>query len=127
MSYRSGEAAVVLEDGRVFTGTSFGADRDAEGEVVFTTTMTGYQEVATDPSFRGQIVCMTYPLIGNYGVTPGDDQSRQPWIAGMIVREYCDDPSNWRSRGPFSDYLRGSDIPAIHGIDTRALTRHIRT
>jgi carbamoyl-phosphate synthase small subunit len=85
-SYREGDAAVVLEDGRVFRGTSFGAVTDAEGEVVFTTAMTGYQEVATDPSFRGQIVCMTYPLIGNYGVTHDDEQSRRPWISGMIVR-----------------------------------------
>ena len=83
----------------VFRGKAFGAAVDAEGEVVFTTTMTGYQEVCTDPSFRGQIVCMTYPLIGNYGVTRDDDESRQPWIAGLIVREACDHPSNWRSTG----------------------------
>jgi carbamoyl-phosphate synthase small subunit len=119
-------AAVVLEDGRAFWGLSFGADRTAEGEVVFTTTMTGYQEVATDPSFRGQIVCMTYPLIGNYGVTPEDDQSRQPWVSGMIVREYSDHPSHWRSKGTFADYLKGHGIPAVSGVDTRSLTRHIR-
>jgi carbamoyl-phosphate synthase small subunit len=126
-SFRNGDALLVLEDGRVFAGSSFGADGDVEGEVVFTTAMTGYQEVATDPSFRGQIVCMTYPLIGNYGVTPYDDQSRRPWISGMIVREYCAEPSNWRSEGTLADYLRAHDIPAIQGVDTRALTRHLRS
>lgn len=126
MSAREGSAVVVLEDGRVFRGTSFGAERDAEGEVVFTTSMTGYQEVATDPSFRGQIVCMTYPIIGNYGVTSADDQSRQPWIAGMIVRDYTDWPSNWRSEGTLAEYFKRHGIPAIAGVDTRALTRHIR-
>ncbi|MEX1158501.1 MAG: glutamine-hydrolyzing carbamoyl-phosphate synthase small subunit [Thermomicrobiales bacterium] len=127
MSFRNGNAAVVLEDGRMFNGVSFGADRDAEGEVVFTTSMTGYQEVATDPSFRGQIVCMTYPIIGNYGVTHDDEQSRQPWISGMIVRDYNDVPSNWRSERSLAAYFRAHDIPAISGVDTRALTRHIRT
>ena len=100
---------------------------DAEGESVFTTTMTGYQQVCTDPSFRGQLVCMTYPLIGNYGVTPLDDESRRPWIAGLVVREVCDSPSNWRSQGTLNDYLIANNIPGISGIDTRALTRHIRT
>jgi carbamoyl-phosphate synthase small subunit len=119
--------ALVLEDGRIFRGEPFGALVDAEGEAVFNTTMTGYQEVSTDPSFYGQIVCMTYPLIGNYGVTPDDDESRQPWIAGMIVREYCDEPENWRSQGTFADYLREHGIPALHSVDTRALTRHIRS
>src|SRR5918994_2276933 len=80
------DAAVALEDGRIFRGNAFGAKGSAGGEVVFTTTMTGYQEVCTDPSFRGQIVCMTYPLIGNYGVNADDDESRQPWIAGLVVR-----------------------------------------
>lgn len=126
MSFRTGNAAVVLEDGRIFRGRSFGAEQDAEGEVVFTTTMTGYQEVSTDPSFRGQIVCMTYPIIGNYGVTPKDDQSRQPWIAGMVVRDYNETPSNWRSEGTLAGYFREHGIPAISGVDTRALTRHIR-
>lgn len=118
--------ALVLEDGRIFPGVPFGASRDAEGEAVFTTTMTGYQEVATDPSFHGQIVCMTYPLIGNYGATHDDEESRQPWISGMIVREYCDEPSSWRSSESFADYLKRHDIPALHSVDTRALTRHIR-
>jgi carbamoyl-phosphate synthase small subunit len=99
---------------------------DGEGEIVFTTTMVGYQEVCTDPSFRGQLVCMTYPLIGNYGVNPEDDESRQPWIAGLIVREYCDEPSHFRATGTLGDYLKRGSIPAISGVDTRALTRHIR-
>lgn len=120
------DAVVVLVDGKVFRGWSFGAPASVEGEVVFTTSMTGYQEVATDPSFRGQIVCMTYPIIGNYGVTQADNQSRRPWISGMIVREYCDQPNNWRSEQTFSQYLKAWGIPALYGVDTRALTRHIR-
>ena len=118
--------ALVLADGRVFRGAPFGAERNAEGEAVFTTTMTGYQEVATDPSFRGQIVCMTYPLIGNYGINDDDDQSRQPWIAGMIVRDYCDEPSYWRSNRTLAHYFKEHGIPALMGVDTRALTRHVR-
>ena len=121
------DAALALADGVVYRGKAFGARVDAEGESVFTTTMTGYQQVCTDPSFRGQLVCMTYPLIGNYGVTPLDDESRQPWIAGLVVREACDSPSNWRSQGSLNDYLIANNIPGISGIDTRALTRHIRT
>lgn len=120
------DAALALADGRVFRGRGFGAAVDAAGEAVFTTTMTGYQEVCTDPSFRGQIVCMTYPLIGNYGVTPADDESRRPWIAGLVVREHSPQPSNWRSEATLDCYLREHGIPAIAGIDTRALTRHIR-
>ncbi len=125
-NFRNGSAAVVLEDGRIFRGESFGAPVDGEGEVVFTTSMTGYQEVSTDPSFFGQIVTMTYPLIGNYGVTAKDNQSRRPWISGMIVREYVGTPSNWLSEGDFASYLIKHNIPAITGVDTRALTRHIR-
>lgn len=121
------DAALALADGRVFRGTGFGADADASGEAVFTTTMTGYQEVCTDPSFRGQIVCMTYPLIGNYGVNDDDNESRNPWIAGLIVRELDDHPSNWRSRGPVDAYLRDAGIPGIAGVDTRSITRHIRS
>ena len=121
------DAALALADGRVFRGRGFGADTDAAGEVVFTTTMTGYQEVCTDPSFKGQLVCMTYPLIGNYGVAADDDESRQPWISALIVREHCDHPSNWRSTGTIDDYLKQHGIPGISGIDTRALTRHIRS
>lgn len=121
------DAALALATGRVFRGYGFGAPGSAEGEAVFTTTMTGYQEVCTDPSFRRQLVCMTYPLIGNYGVNADDDESRQPWIAGLIVRERCDDPSNWRSIGTLDAYLKKYGIPAISGVDTRALTRHIRS
>jgi carbamoyl-phosphate synthase small subunit len=121
------DAALALADGRIFWGSAFGAMVDAEGEAVFTTTMTGYQEVCTDPSFRGQIVCMTYPLIGNYGVNADDDESRRPWIAGLIVREHCPDPSNWRSAGTLDSYLKQHGIPGISGVDTRALTRHIRS
>ena len=121
------DAALALADGTIFRGRGFGASTDAEGEVVFTTSMTGYQEVCTDPSFAGQIVCMTYPLIGNYGVNDADAESRQPWISGLIVRELCDRPSNWRSEGTLDDYLRENCIPGISGVDTRALTRHIRT
>ncbi len=120
-------AALALADGSVYRGIAFGAATDAAGEAVFTTVMTGYQEVCTDPSFRGQIVCMTYPLIGNYGVNADDDESREPWIAGLVVREQSLTPSNWRSIGTLDDYLKRNGIPAISGIDTRALTRHIRS
>ena len=121
------DAAVALADGFVIRGTSFGAEANGEGEVVFTTTMVGYQEVCTDPSFRGQIVCMTYPLIGNYGVDPGQDESRQPWIAGLVVRELCDEPSHYQATGTLAEYLKRYGIPGIKGVDTRALTRHIRS
>ncbi len=120
------DAALALADGRVFRGRAFGAQGVASGEAVFTTTMTGYQEVCTDPSFRGQIVCMTYPLIGNYGVNAEDDESRRPWIAGLVVREHSSQPSNWRSAGTLDTYLKRYGVPAIAGVDTRALTRHIR-
>jgi carbamoyl-phosphate synthase small subunit len=121
------DAALALADGRVFRGRALGWRGAAAGEMVFTTTMTGYQEVCTDPSFRGQIVCMTYPLIGNYGMIPDVDESREPWIAGLVVREACDEPSNWRSTGGLDDYLKRWEIPAISGLDTRSLTRHIRS
>lgn len=120
------DAALALADGRVFRGRGFGATGDGVGEVVFTTTMVGYQEVCTDPSFRGQIVCMTYPLIGNYGVNVEDNESRRPWIAGMVVREVCDLPSHARSLGSFESYLREHGIAGIAEVDTRALARHIR-
>jgi carbamoyl-phosphate synthase small subunit len=121
-----GNAVLALEDGRCFAGEPFGAPVEAGGEVVFTTSMTGYQEVATDPSFNGQIVAFTYPLIGNYGVTPEDDESWRPWVAGAIVREYCDEPSHWRATGTLDGYLKRHGIPGIMGVDTRALTRHLR-
>lgn len=120
------DAALALADGRVFRGVGFGANVDSAGEIVFTTTMVGYQEVCTDPSFRGQIVCMTYPLIGNYGIQPGQSESRQPWIAGLIVRERCDLPSHFASMGTIDEYLCQHGIPGIASIDTRSLTLHIR-
>ena len=121
------ETALALEDGTVFRGRSFGAPVDAEAEVVYNTCMTGYQEIATDPSYRGQMVAMTFPLIGNYGVSLDDQESRQPWIAALIVREYCDDPSNWKSVSSLSTYLNASGIPGLCDIDTRALTRRLRS
>jgi len=121
------DAALALADGRVFRGMAFGACQDGAGEAVFTTTMTGYQEVCTDPSFCGQIVCMTYPLIGNYGVNADDDQSRRPWISGLVVHEYSNAPSHFRSVGTVDAYLKRHGIPGIARVDTRALTRHIRT
>lgn len=120
------DAALALADGRVFRGFAFGADADAKGEAVFTTTMVGYQEVCTDPSFRGQIVCMTYPLIGNYGIQPDQSESRRPWVAGLVVRESCLQPSHYTSRGTLDAFLCEHGIPGISGIDTRALTLHIR-
>ncbi|MCL5256513.1 MAG: glutamine-hydrolyzing carbamoyl-phosphate synthase small subunit, partial [Chloroflexi bacterium] len=120
-------AILALEDGRVFRGYRFGANLDSGGEVVFTTSMTGYQEICTDPSYRAQIVCLTYPIIGNYGVTAGDTESRQPWLAGLVVREYCAEYSNWRATGNLDEYLRQAGVPGIYGVDTRALTRHIRS
>jgi carbamoyl-phosphate synthase small subunit len=120
------DAALALADGRVFRGRGFGAAVDSQGEVVFTTTMVGYQEVTTDPSFRGQIVCMTYPLIGNYGIHPEANESRQPWVAGLVVREHSDRPSHAGSTGTIHEYLKRHGIPGIFGIDTRALTLHIR-
>jgi carbamoyl-phosphate synthase small subunit len=119
-------ALLALADGRVFRGESCGATGEAHGEVVFNTSMTGYQEILTDPSYRGQIVCMTYPLIGNYGINAEDVESRRPWVNGFIVKEACSFPSNWRGRVRLDDYLREQAIVGIQGIDTRALTRHLR-
>lgn len=120
------DAALALADGTIFRGRAFGAPVSAAGEVVFTTTMTGYQEVCTDPSFRGQIVCMTYPLIGNYGVNDDDNQSSRPWISGLVVREAASAPSNFRASGTIHRFLATHGIPGIAEVDTRALTRHIR-
>ncbi|MCD6056710.1 MAG: carbamoyl-phosphate synthase, small subunit [Thermomicrobiales bacterium] len=120
------DAALALADGRVFRGQGFGGAVDAQGEVVFTTTMVGYQEVTTDPSFRGQIVCMTYPLIGNYGIHDDANESRRPWVAGLIVREYSGTPSHVGSTGTIHEFLERHGIPGIAGIDTRSLTLHIR-
>ncbi|MCR4420431.1 MAG: glutamine-hydrolyzing carbamoyl-phosphate synthase small subunit [Clostridia bacterium] len=118
---------LVLEDGTVFDGQAFGAMGRAFGEVVFNTSMTGYQEVLTDPSYAGQIVTMTYPLIGNYGLNDQDDQSRRPWVQGLIVREACAEPSNWRCQETLEEYLARHGIIGLAGLDTRALTRRLRT
>jgi len=120
------KAILVLEDGRTFNGASFGADGECFGEAVFNTSMTGYQEILTDPSYAGQIVCMTYPLIGNYGVNEEDVESRKPWAEGLIVREASRVASNWRSTSTLSEYLMANNIIGIEHIDTRALVRHIR-
>ena len=123
-------AALVLEDGACFYGRSFGAAatlaHGRRGEVVFATGMTGYQEICTDPSYRGQIVVLTYPLIGNYGVAATDVESRRPWLSALIVREYCDEYSNWRASESLDAYLRRTGIPGLCDLDTRALTRHLR-
>ncbi len=119
-------AVLVLEDGTVYRGWSFGADGEATGEVIFNTSMTGYQEIFTDPSYRGQLVTLTYPHIGNVGVNELDFESTRPWLAGVIVREYCATPSSWRAERTLQEFLVDYGIPAIEGIDTRALTRHIR-
>ena len=120
------EALVALEDGRVFRGEAFGAAGTTVGEICFNTSMTGYQEVLTDPSYRGQIVTMTYPLIGNYGVNPLDDESVQPHVRGFVVGELSPISSNWRSSGSLDQYLKKWNVCAIQGVDTRALTRHLR-
>lgn len=119
-------AKLALEDGTVFTGRAFGADGERFGEVVFNTSMTGYQEVLTDPSYKGQIVTMTYPLIGNYGISPEDVESRRPQVEGFIVRELARAPSNFRSRNNLDDYLRHNGVLGLEGIDTRALVRRLR-
>lgn len=121
------KAYLVLENGRVFEGERFGADIPAEGELVFTTGMVGYLETLTDPSYYGQIVVQTFPLIGNYGVIPADFEGNAPRLAGYVVREWCDAPSNFRSEGDLDAYLRASGVPALCGVDTRALTRILRT
>ena len=120
------KAFLILEDGTVFTGTSIGVARDMISEIVFNTSMTGYLEVLTDPSYAGQAVVMTYPLIGNYGICYEDQESARPWIEGFIVRELSRIPSNFRSEDTIWDFLKKNDIPGIAGIDTRALTRRLR-
>ena len=120
------KAILVLEDGRIFNGASFGAEGETFGEMVFNTSMTGYQEILTDPSYAGQIVCMTYPLIGNYGVNDADVESRRPWVEGFVVREASRIRSNWRATKSLDEYLRENNIVGIEHIDTRALVRHIR-
>ncbi len=121
------QARLALEDGTIFYGESFGAEGESGGEVVFNTGMTGYQEILTDPSYSGQIITMTYPLIGNYGVNSFDYESRHPFARGFIVKEYCDTPSNWRSEMNLTNFLTKYNLPGLAGIDTRALTKKLRT
>lgn len=119
-------AALVLEDGTVFRGTSCGASGEAFGEICFNTSLEGYLEVISDPSYAGQIVTMTYPQIGNYGVNDEDAQSPRPALRGMVVRDMCATPSNWRSTHSLPEYLKSHDVVAVEGVDTRALVRHVR-
>src|SRR6516165_9333151 len=119
-------AKLALENGAVFTGRAFGARGEIDGEVVFNTSMTGYQEILTDPSYHGQIVAMTYPQIGNYGVNEDDAESRRPWVRGFVVRELSGRVSNFRAAGSLESYLERNGIIAIEGIDTRALVRLTR-
>ncbi|HKF27976.1 MAG TPA: glutamine-hydrolyzing carbamoyl-phosphate synthase small subunit [Candidatus Binataceae bacterium] len=120
-------ALLALADGTIYRGLAFGAVGEATGEVVFNTAMTGYQEVLTDPSYKGQLVCMTYPEIGNVGANREDVESRRVYVEGFIVRQCCERPSNWRSEVSLHEYLSDAGIIGIEGIDTRALVRHIRT
>lgn len=120
------DAILVLEDGKIFKGKSFGSDGESYGEVVFNTSMTGYQEIITDPSYKGQIVTMTYPLIGNYGINEDDVESSRPYVEGFVVKEYSKIASNWRSTKSLGEYLKENNIIGIEGIDTRELTLHIR-
>ena len=119
-------ALLALEDGTVFAGTSCGAQGEAFGEICFNTSLEGYLEVVTDPSYAGQIVAMTYPQIGNYGVNIGDAQAAHPALRGLVVRDLCFTPSNWRSELSLPDYLAREGVVAIEGIDTRELVRHVR-
>ena len=119
-------ALLALEDGLVLWGRSFTGAGESSGEVVFNTAMTGYQEVLTDPSYKGQIVTMTYPLMGNYGVNPEDIESRGIHVEGFIVKEYHPYPSNWRSQGNLADYLKAAGKLGVEGLDTRAITKRLR-
>ncbi|HEY7560068.1 MAG TPA: glutamine-hydrolyzing carbamoyl-phosphate synthase small subunit [Candidatus Binatia bacterium] len=120
------KAFLALADGRYFEGLAFGAAGEAVGEVVFNTSMTGYQEILTDPSYEGQLVAMTYPQIGNVGVNPEDVESKRPHTKGFIVKDYTARPSNWRAAQPLHEYMKQHGIVGIHGVDTRALVRHLR-
>ena len=126
MKKQNKKAILVLADGTIFEGSSFGAEGEAIGEVVFNTSMSGYQEVLTDPSYKGQIVAMTYTQIGNYGIDEEDIESNKLWLSGFIVKENCNYPSNWRSVGTLDEYLKRNNIVSIEGIDTRVLTKHLR-
>ncbi|MEE4252668.1 MAG: glutamine-hydrolyzing carbamoyl-phosphate synthase small subunit [Desulfuromusa sp.] len=121
------KAVLALADGKVFCGKALGAIGEVTGEVVFNTSMTGYQEILTDPSYHGEIVTMTYPQIGNYGINPEDVESGRPFLSGFVVKESCPFPSNFRSQMSLDAYLKDNNIVSIEGIDTRALVRHIRT
>jgi carbamoyl-phosphate synthase small subunit len=121
------QAILALEDGRIFRGKGFGAQVEAAGEVVFNTSLTGYQEIFTDPSYAGQIVVLTNPHIGNYGTTPSDAEAARPFIEGLVAREFSAMSSNWRSTEVADDYLERSGIPVIAEVDTRAVVRHLRT
>ena len=120
------EAILALEDGKIYRGYSFGAEGEALGEIVFNTSMMGYQEILTDPSYKGQMVCMTYPLIGNYGVNLEDVESRRPFVEGFIVKETSRVYSNWRASEDLGSYLKKNSVVGIEGVDTRALTKHLR-
>src|ERR1700710_1765072 len=119
-------AKLALEDGTVFTGQAFGTPGTAEGEVVFNTSMTGYQEILTDPSYKGQIVTMTYPLIGNYGINRQDVESKRPHVAGFIIKELSPVYSTYRADLSLDEYLKQNNVIGIQGIDTRALVRKLR-
>ena len=121
------QATLALEDGRIFTGEGYGAAGECLGEVVFNTSLTGYQEIATDPSYAGQIVILTNPQIGNYGTNQADNESARPYIEGLIVREFSPVSSNWRSEQVTDEYLERHGVPVLAEIDTRALVRHLRT
>jgi len=121
------KALLVLENGTYFEGESIGYEGEAKGEIVFNTSMTGYQEILTDPSYKGQIVTMTYPLIGNYGCNLEDIESSKPWVEGFVIKELASLPSSWRKKESLTDYLKRHKITAIQGIDTRKLTKMIRT
>ncbi len=120
------QAHLVLEDGSIHRGEAFGAESGGHGEVVFNTSMTGYQEVLTDPSYAGQLVTLTYPLVGNYGINREDFESRRIQVSGLIVREHCDEPSHSQADETLHEFLRSQDIPGISGVDTRAITRRLR-
>lgn len=120
------KAILAIEDGTVFEGESIGMAGTSAGEVVFSTAMTGYQEMLTDPSYAGQLLTLTYPLIGNYGVTQDDLESSKVQVSGFIIHNLCDAPSNWRSTGTLTEFLRANSVVAMAGVDTRAITRHIR-
>jgi len=120
------KAKLVLEEGSIFEGKIFGDEKEGAGEIVFNTSMTGYQEILTDPSYKGEIVCMTYPLIGNYGINEDDFESFKSHVNGFIVREFAEEPENWRLQKKLEEYLKENEITAISGIDTRALTKILR-